>query len=589
MFSKKSKNKETDAQIKEAKEDRLMRSVEVWTSFYRANPHRFVLDYIGIQLKVFQQIIICMMFKFTNSIYLASRGGGKSFLLAVFCCAYCILYPGTMVCIASGTRGQAREIIDKIQKMLPNSPNLANEIADLKTGQTDCYINFKNGSTITVVTASDTARHNRATILIVDEYRLVDKYTIDTVLTKFLTCQRTPGFYSKPEYKDHPKEKSKELYASSCWYEDHWSYEHLRSYAVNMVRGRSYFCCSMPYQLAIKEDLLDRDRVENEMSESNFNAIVFQMEMEGLFFGQGKSGFYNFEELNKSRKLQHAYYPREDKYRFLDKSFMIPVKNPGEKRILSADLALMSSNKNKNDATSIFVNFMVPTSGGRYIKNIVYTENNEGLRTDTQALVIRRLFAEFDCDYLVIDAKGLGLAVIDALMGELYDQESGITYPPLSCCNNEEIANRCIDSNAPKVIWAVQGSVDFNSQCALGLREELKQNLIRLLISEYDVPEMFSKIKGFNSLSPGEQLDLKMPYLNTTLLINELINLEYESRNNAIRIKEKSNMRKDRYSSLSYNLYLARLLERENALSSAQKSLEEMVLEFRAPKIKKKY
>jgi len=45
------------------------------------------------------------------------------------------------------------------------------------------------------------------------------------------------------------------------------------------------------------------------------------------------------------------------------------------------------------------------------------------------------------------------------------------------------------------------------------------------------------------------------------MLVNELVNLEYEIRNGFVKIKEQSGNRKDRYSSLSYVNYYARILE----------------------------
>lgn len=577
--------RQTDAEIKQAKRQKVMEGVAVWAAFYRANPHRFARDYLGLKLKRFQQIILNEMFRKVNSIYLASRGGGKSFLLAIFCACYCILYPGTTICLASKTRGQAIEIIDKIQNILmPNSANLRMEIGEIKCNQAEAFIGFKNGSIIKVVTAADSARHNRATILILDEYRLVDKNTIDTVLRKFLTSPRHPGYLDKPEYEGSPTERTKELYASSCWYEGHWSYEHVRSYVVNMMRGRSYFCCSMPYQLAIKENLLDKERVEDEMSETDFNDVQFYIEMCALFWSQATSGLYSFDEIDKNRIIKHPFYPRAVTQKHADKMLKIPPKRDGEKRILSADIALMSSSKNKNDATSIFINQMIPTSSGRYINNIVYTENNEGLRADDQALVIRKLFEDFDCDYLVIDSNGIGLPVTDLLMSDMYDQATGETYRALSCCNDEEVAKRCTTPGAPKVIWAVRGTPDFNSRCALTLREVLKQGQVKLLISEYDADDSLSGIKGYASLSPQETLQLKLPYIHTTLLVNELINLEYESKNSVIRVKEKAGMRKDRYSSLSYNIFVAKQIERESALSS-KNATESVVFNFKAPRI----
>lgn len=62
---------------KNNKSDRLMEGVAVWASFYRANPHRFVKDYFGINLKLFQQILIYFMNHFYYFMYLASRGQGK--------------------------------------------------------------------------------------------------------------------------------------------------------------------------------------------------------------------------------------------------------------------------------------------------------------------------------------------------------------------------------------------------------------------------------------------------------------------------------------------------------------------------------
>lgn len=56
------------------KSEKIMKGVGVWTSFYRANPHRFVEDYFGIKLKVFQQILIVAMALNHYFMYLASRG-----------------------------------------------------------------------------------------------------------------------------------------------------------------------------------------------------------------------------------------------------------------------------------------------------------------------------------------------------------------------------------------------------------------------------------------------------------------------------------------------------------------------------------
>ena len=49
----------------------------------------------------------------------------------------------------------------------------------------------------------------RANILIVDEYRMVDQKILDDVLLPFLTNPRQPGFLSLPQYANNPMLKKK--------------------------------------------------------------------------------------------------------------------------------------------------------------------------------------------------------------------------------------------------------------------------------------------------------------------------------------------------------------------------------------------
>ena len=60
------------------------------------------------------------------------------------------------------------------------------------------------------------------------------------------------------------------------------------------------------------------------------------------------------------------------------------------------------------------------------------------------------------------------------------------------------------------------------------------------------------------------QIETIIPFLQTTYMVHEIINLEYEVRNSVnIAIKEVGRNRKDRYSSIGYTNYLAQLIENE--------------------------
>ncbi len=568
--------------------ERILKGAADWAGYYRANPHRFVADYLHIDLHLFQKILIVMMNVNIVFIYIAARGQGKSFLCAVYCCLRAILYPHTKICIASGTRGQAVNILEKIQmELVPASRELNEEIDWKKTkiNNTQGIIVFRNGSYIKVVTAGESARGNRAHILILDEFRLISKDTIDTILRKFLSSPRAP-VYSELTKEERSREKDRELkqtmYFSSGYYQDHWSYAKCREVFVRMLRGgRGNFIVGLPWQLSVAEDLLSMDDVEAEMTESDFTEVKWAMEMGALFWGAGDGSFFDYNMVAKNRHLRYPMYPERLAAKFAGGKnahlVRIAPKQPGEIRILSADIALMSSRKHNNDATAVFINQMSPTKAGRYTSNIVYTESMEGLRTEEQALDIRRLFDEYDCDWLVLDANGIGLGVFDCLARDIVDPDTGEQYPALSCCNDPTMAERCTVVGAPKVIWSIKASAQMNSDCAVLLREGFRSGRIRLLINEYEADEALGEIGGYGKLNPPEALALKMPYINTTLLIDELVRLQHDESGGKIKISEKAGMRKDRYSSLAYNYYVAIQLEnragRRNSASASASDL----------------
>lgn len=559
-----STTKLSEKEIANDKAKRIMDGVAVWCSFYRANPHRFAEEYLGLHLYIYQQIILFMMNYCYYIIYLAARSQGKTYLTAVFCVIRCILYPGTKICVCSKNRGQGNLVLEKITtELMNNSANLRLEVEKYTVTSSKAYIQFRNGSRIDVVTASDSGRGARANILVIDEFRLVDLNTIILVLKKFLGTPRKPKYLDKPEYK-HLTERNKEIYLSSCWYASHWSFNKTKNYFASMIDDKKrYFVCGLPYQLSIKEGLLIPEQVQDEMSESDFNEMFWQMEMECLFWNDADGSFFTYEDASKNRKLKTSIYPHYISKNISDKNLKIPDLEKGERRIISLDVALLASKKQNNDAASIMINSALPTSSDHYIGNIIYTENHEGLRTDELALKFRRLFEEYKCTDMVIDVKGIGLGVYDALIRDIYDPEYGVTYRALSCCNDKVYADRCADKSAPKVIWAIQATAQFNNDMYLGLREGLKQNRINLLMSEFDVEEQLKSIRGYQNMTEEVKMLLKMPYIHTTLLINELINLEYESKGTVVKVYEKSGMRKDRVSSLGYNYYVQCQLERK--------------------------
>ena len=298
--------------------------------------------------------------------------------------------------MASGIKAQAIEIIQKINDdFLKNyswgSLNLKNEISYISTSINNAGCDFKNGSYIHVVTANDNARHNRANIIIIDEFRMVDLNTINTVLKKFLTTPRHPGYIDNPKYADL-EERNCELYASSAWYKSHWSFEKAQSYFANMLDDkRRYFVCGLPYQVSVKEKLLSREQILDEMSENDFDEISWRIEMCCEFYSDGDDAFFRYEDLNKCRRIKTPFVALNLYHK---RGINIPDLAINERRILSIDVALMASRKHNNDATAIWINCCVPNNENTYVSNYVYAETFEGLTADELGLIIMRYYLD---------------------------------------------------------------------------------------------------------------------------------------------------------------------------------------------------
>ncbi|WP_367618128.1 terminase large subunit domain-containing protein [Shouchella clausii] len=490
----------------------------------------------------------------------------KTFLTAIFCVVRCILFPGTKIVVASGIKSQAREVIEKIDDMRKDSPNMAREISDLKTGANDSKVEFHNGSWIKIVASNDNARGKRANLLIVDEFRLVDLDVISRVLRKFLSTPRQPKYLNKPEY-SHLKERNKELYLSSAWYKHHWSWDRTKAYVSNMIRDKAYFVCGLPYQMAVKEGLLDIEQVRDEMSEGDFNEISWSIEMECLFYGESEKAYFKFEEIDQNRTLPFPLYPPHF-YKKLPKqnTLKYETKKDGEIRLLTADISIMGGSK--NDASVFTIIRLIPNKNG-YQRQLVYMESMEGGHSSTQGIRIRQLDTDFECDYIVLDTNGAGVSIYDALVTPLIDIERGLTYDPLTCLNDERMAARCSYSDAQARIYSIKGNIDLNSEAAMSLKDGFRKGKIVMPVNEQEGRGLLQGVTGFSKLQVEDKVEFEKGYVQFSLFINEMINLENISKDAKIKLQESGNSRKDRYSSVAYGNYIANQLERELLANSS--------------------
>lgn len=544
-----------------------------WVGYWRKNPHKFAKDFVGMQLFLYQKLLLYMMNVSNVFMYIAARGAGKSYLIAVYCVIRAILYPGTLVVIASGTKKQASLIIsEKIVNLYNSYEAVRAEIGDIrniKTGANESSVTFKNGSKITAVTSSDGSRGYRGNILILDEFRIIPRDIVQDVLLPFLNVMRQPPYLLKPEYRNHPKEQNKTIYISSAWYKSHWSWDSFKEVLNDMMDGKKAFTTATTYALSVFEGLLDPEQARNDRDK--YDRSKWDMEYEALFVGENDNSYFKLKEINDNRTIAKAFVPPtheeviENNAKPRPKNLSnIPRKDTdSEIRIVALDVALMGGNKDVKNDSAAFTCMRLSPEKGRYRRDVLYLESiHRSISAKDLAVRGKQLFYDFEADYFVIDAQGIGTAVLEKLCSILHDDVRDVEYDSWSIKNNDDENERLKAVGAPIVV-SYKADAKFNSTIAVNLKKSFEDGQVRLPIDDIEQREHLIDKGGFLVKDMYEQKRLLYPYLQATALMNELVSLEYTTRQGRIVVKEVGKATKDRYSSLAYCNQYASELERE--------------------------
>lgn len=521
--------------------------------------------------------------KLNSFIFFASRGLGKSFLTAVFCCAKCILYPGIQIRCASASVNQAKIIFSKINELKEKYPILADEIAKINNQKDYARIMFKNGAVMETVVSGDGGRGQRCQILILDESRLMAKEDVQTNLMPFLTGKRTPPYLSNPKYKNAiDKEHNSILYLTSIGYKDEWSYKDFEQYAEYIANGRDdYSIISLPYQFGIEAKIIGEDYIEKQLLDNQTDMKIFSMEMEVIPYGESEHALFAYDILAKARKLRVPMIPITDieyiKYRGdITKSMFYTKKEPGELRVVSFDIAVAKGRKNDN---SVICVFRLIENGDYYDKSLSYIEVMNGVNLDNQILRLKQVFYDLECDYVVIDAGGpLGIAAVGVCGQKTFDVVRNVRYPGWKTYNMDiKYDERVSDPNAEPVMYCMQAvnNNKANMQYTMTTISQLEFDRSRLLLlsnendAYIDLDERFNylKLKTGNGNDREIANIMILPFVNTTKLVDEAIHTKMVKTPSGRFTFDEGSGRKDRITSMMYGLYFINILESDLELS----------------------
>lgn len=363
----------------------------------------------------FQEIIMNGWFRKDYSIFVAGRGVGKSYLLAVFCLMYCIFYPGCKIVLVANNFRRVKDIFSQMEKFLKSRPAvfLRQCFFENMGKQNDQYIlKCRNGSQIKGLPlgVGENLRGERANVLIIDEGLLISEHIQETILRPFLTAKldvkeqdeikaREDYLISVGKMKEEDRwvfPNNKLIITSSASYQFEYLYEGIyKPYIKNISDDSkdrtpidpSYFAARMSYEALPPNSIMD-ESVIAAASDGKKEDPTFQREYCARFVDASDS-YFNIRKLHECT-VKDGQLPTVQVRGLKDAEY-----------ILAIDPAYGNSRANDFFAMGVY---QLDPETRRIIQVHSYGKAGEDVKHHFQYLIY--LLNSFNIVYLVIDASG---------------------------------------------------------------------------------------------------------------------------------------------------------------------------------------
>lgn len=300
------------------------------------------------------------------------------------------------------------------------------------------------------------------------------------------------------------------------------------------------------WRVPVIEGLLDKNFVRELKMDGTFNEASFEREYESKWTGDVESAFFNSERFDKCRRINLPEYKYSNK--ISDKGFYI----------LGVDVGRFGC------STEVCVFKVVPGRGDKMIKRLVNIYSFEEEHFGLQALQLKRLFNQFKCRAAVIDGNGLGAGLVDMLTMDTVDPDTGETLPNWGVINDEDgkYKNMKTDNTITDAMYIMKANQVLNSEMYAYCQSEINAGRVNFLIDENIAKNKLLAQSQGQKMSPTQRAEYLMPFTQTSILRDQMLNLVTDNEGANIILKQSSKkIPKDKFSALIYGLYYCKLQE----------------------------
>ena len=535
-------------------EERLKANVDALRkqiAFFRAYPDLFV-DFIkGPECKFhfyfYQRVFLRIVMRHRKVYAVFPRAFSKSFLSMMALMLRCILYPGSELFITTGGKEQAASItVAKIEEICKLIPALNNEInwerGQSKKSKDNVEYIFKNGSKINILAARESSRGQRRTGGLMEECVLIDQDALNEIIIPTTNVARRLADGTRHE--EELVNKS-QIFITTAGYKNTFAYEKLIEMLVESVLNpEEVMIMGGTYRTPVAEGLLSQKFVSELKMAGTFNEASFDREYCSVWSGDAENAYFSSGVFDKYRQLL------QPEYEFSGRS------SKSAYYLLGIDVGRTGC------TTEVCVFKVTPQPQGSALKSLVNIYTYDAEDFEEQAIKIKKLFYKYKARVCAIDANGLGVGFVDFMTKSQIDPETGDELPPFGVEGgtfdevNEQYKKIKGDNIEKDAMYLIKANAPINTEAHAYVQTQLSSGKIRFLIDERDASVKLMSTKVGQNMSPEERNEHLQPFVQTSILKDQMMNLMEENEGVNIILKQNNKgIKKDKFSAFEYGLY----------------------------------
>lgn len=299
------------------------------------------------------------------------------------------------------------------------------------------------------------------------------------------------------------------------------------------------------YETPIVEGLLSEDFVEQLKLSDTYNEDSFEREYGSHWSGSVEDAFFSADKFDKHRALQQA----EDEYSGRTKNGYY---------VIGVDVGRLKC------TTEACIVKVTPQPQGASLKSLVNIYSFEAEDFEEQSIELKKLFYKYKARVLAIDANGLGLGLIDFMTKTQIDPETGDELPPFGIEGGTSTAEESINAYKKvkgagveeNAIYLIKANAPINTEIYSYAKTQMLNGKVKFLIDEMQAKTKLMSTKVGQNMTSEQRNERLRPFVLTTVLREEMLNLKEENEGLNIILKQiTKSIKKDKFSAFVYALY----------------------------------